>query len=177
MREQVHNRQCPMKSLSTAHRHDAAARFAAWDLPNPYPTLKACYLHGCVRTYTMTQDVCAALLGLGELTGMSCVDIQIGRSARPTVSVMGVIFSAGEPMEGVKQKGWSNSRCGSVCTAVVKDTQGGRAISRYGLIKFFIARLVSTRWWSGYQHPHTLTITRWWYSCMMGMNVTICRFY
>ena len=41
-------------------------------------------------------------------------------------------FTAGEPIEGHRQVGWNNSRCGSVFTAKIKDQ------SLYGRIKRFV---------------------------------------
>ena len=86
------------------------------------------------------RDVSLALLARGALRGMSSVDMQLGWRERGKASVLGITFVGGEPMSGVRRKGWSNYRCSSVCTTVIKESDGSER-SRYGLIKSFIERV------------------------------------
>ena len=72
---------------------------------------------------------------MGLLEKSDFIDSQIGWVERGSAVVGGVKFTAGEPLTGVRRRGWANRRCSSVFTAVV----GGR--SRYGIIRKLIGRV------------------------------------
>ena len=140
----VHNRQFPMKSLAFAHRNKASAVFDEWQNRSASPiahNLSSCYLRGSSRTYRITVDVSVALLGTRACRGMSALDMQIMWRERGSACVCGVLFWAGEPLEGVLKTGWANRRCGSVCTAVIKARGERNACSRYARIRKFIERV------------------------------------
>ena len=69
--------------------------------------------------------------------------------------MLGIQFTAGEPLDGVRRVGWNNRRCGSLITAVVKGC------SRYGIVSHFIERkdgrgdrFAVITWLSKPSYPH-----------------------
>ena len=93
------------------------------------------YLSGQAKTFPLPPEVSIRLGRMGLLEQSNFVKSQIGWVERGVAVVLGVKFTAGEPLTGVRKKGWGTRRCSSVFTAVV----GGR--SRYGLIRKLIERV------------------------------------
>ena len=100
---------------------------------------------------------------MGRLGSSNFVDVQIGWRERRSAVVGGKTFTAGEPLSGVRKKGWSTRRCSSLFTAVIGDR------SRYGWVRKFIERadgsgdqFAIVRWFPiptyPYRHPLTVCI-------------------
>ena len=70
--------------------------------------------------YEMTSDVCVDLWKLGVLDDCGSEDLQIGWVVRRFTSILGVKFTGGDPLEGIKLTNWKTRRCGYVFT-----THGG----------------------------------------------------
>ena len=131
--KQIHNRYCPSKNIASTHCHDVGSQLRRWQGDAPVKLPKV-YLKGSSRTFPLPSTLSVQFGSMGMLEKTNFVDIQMGWHARGSAVVLGTTFTAGEPLVGVRKKGWSTRRCSSLFTAVI----GGR--SRYGLIRKFIER-------------------------------------
>ena len=85
-KNQVHNRQCPEKTLVSAYKHDAAARFRTFDKAPAAPLPVVCSLSGTVTQYSPEPDIVAELIAQGVGRGETVLHIRTGSHTNLSLS-------------------------------------------------------------------------------------------